>query len=159
MRNNHLCGNLRKTVPSVLWAQPRLKSACASAQSDQNLRGPHEETLQLWLSKMCTVKILIRLRECAGWSESSLGTRGRKYVFNLMALFSCLGNCISIAFCNWVLEIPLTVILPLPCGCCFCLSEEWFSNLRHDNKVVAVASNRWVILIFGYVMCDSLILC
>ena len=33
-----------------------------------------EETLHSWLSKMCPVKILITLRECTGWSESSLGT-------------------------------------------------------------------------------------
>ena len=33
-----------------------------------------------WLSKMFAVKILIRLRECAGWSESSLGAHVRRYV-------------------------------------------------------------------------------
>ena len=34
-----------------------------------------------WLSKQCPVKILIRLRECTGWSESSLGAHVRRYVF------------------------------------------------------------------------------
>ena len=34
-----------------MYAQRRLKSACASAQSDQSLRCPHEETLNSWLSK------------------------------------------------------------------------------------------------------------
>ena len=33
------------------------------------------------LSILFTVKILIRLRECAGWSESSLGAQIRMYVF------------------------------------------------------------------------------
>ena len=34
----------------------------------------------LWLSKMLSVKILIRLLECTGWSESSLGGHVRKYI-------------------------------------------------------------------------------
>ena len=41
-------------------------SACASAQSDQSLRYPHEETAHSWLSKKRQVNILIRLREWAG---------------------------------------------------------------------------------------------
>ena len=67
--------------PSDMCAQRRLKSACASAQSDQSLRYPHEDTLYPWLSKMYPVKILIRLRECAVWSESSLGAHEWSYVF------------------------------------------------------------------------------
>ena len=50
-------------------AQRRLRSAWASAQSDQSLRCPHEETLGPWLSIERTAKTLI----CPGWSESSLG--------------------------------------------------------------------------------------
>ena len=46
-----------------------------------SLSYPHEETLRPLLSKMCPVKILIRLRECAGWSKSSLGAHVRRYVF------------------------------------------------------------------------------
>ena len=34
-----------------------------------------EEALYPWLSKICPVKILIRLHECAVWSESSLDAR------------------------------------------------------------------------------------
>ena len=41
----------------------------------QSLRCPHYETLHHWLSKMRPVKILNRLCECAGSSESSLGGR------------------------------------------------------------------------------------
>ena len=40
-----------------------------------------EETLHPWLSKLRPVKILIRLRECAVWSESSLGADIQRYVF------------------------------------------------------------------------------
>ena len=42
-------------------AQQRLKSACAYEQSDLSLRYPHEDILHPWLSKICPVKILIRL--------------------------------------------------------------------------------------------------
>ena len=70
-----------ENVPSDMCVKRRYKSACASAQSDQSLHYPHEETLHPWLSKMCPVKILIRLRECAVWSESSLVARARRYIF------------------------------------------------------------------------------
>ena len=61
-----------KNVPSDICTQRKLKSACASVQSDQSLCCPRKETLPSWLSKMRPVKILIRLCECGGCSESSL---------------------------------------------------------------------------------------
>ena len=70
-----------ENVRSDKCAQRRLRSACSSAQSDQSLRCPHEETLNPSLSKMRPVKIQIRLRECTGWSESRLGAHFRRYVF------------------------------------------------------------------------------
>ena len=69
-----------ENVPSDTCAQRRLKSDYACAQSDQSLCCPHEETLHPWRSKLCPVKILIRLRERAVWSESSLGAHVRRYV-------------------------------------------------------------------------------
>ena len=39
-------------VPSDMYAQLRLKSTCASTQSDQSLHCPHVETLHAWISKM-----------------------------------------------------------------------------------------------------------
>ena len=56
-----------------LCAQRRLRSAWASAQSDQNLRCPHEESLGPLLHTERTAKTLIKLGGCPGWSESSLG--------------------------------------------------------------------------------------
>ena len=56
-----------------LCAQQRLRSAWASAQSDQSLRCPHEESLGPYLPIERTAKTLIRLGGCPGWSESSLG--------------------------------------------------------------------------------------
>ena len=56
--------------------QRRHRSACASAQSDQSLRCPHEQTLGPQLPIERTTKTLIRLGGCRCWSESSLGTKG-----------------------------------------------------------------------------------
>ena len=82
----------KKNIPSDICVKRRLKSACASAQSDQSLRSPHEESLHPWLFKMRPRKILIWLRECAGWSESLLGTHVRGYV--LWRCDSFLDNCL-----------------------------------------------------------------
>ena len=38
-------------------------------------------TVHTWLFKMRPGKILIRLRKCAGWSESSLGEHALRYIF------------------------------------------------------------------------------
>ena len=80
-----LFGPLSEAVSCSIWAaswqnqengmctQWRLRSAWASAQSDQSLRCPHKETLGLWLFLERTAKTLIRLGGSPGWSESSLG--------------------------------------------------------------------------------------
>ena len=57
-----------------LCTQRRLRSAWASAQSYQSICCLHEESLGPWLPTERTVKTLIRLDGCPGWSESSLGT-------------------------------------------------------------------------------------
>ena len=56
-------------------SQRRLRSAWASAQPDQSLRCPHEESLDPELPNERTAKTLIRLGGCPGWSESSLGAQ------------------------------------------------------------------------------------
>ena len=62
------------TKPSKwVCAQRRLGSAWASAQSDQSLRCPLEESLGPELPIERTAKTMIRLGGCPGWSESSLG--------------------------------------------------------------------------------------
>ena len=53
--------------------QRRLRSASASAQSDQSLHCLHEESLGSELPIEHTAKTLIRLGRCPGWSESLLG--------------------------------------------------------------------------------------
>ena len=42
---------------------------------------PYELTLHPWLSQLRPGKILIRLCECTGWSESSLDAHVHRYVF------------------------------------------------------------------------------
>ena len=63
----------RQNQQNDMCAQQRLKSAWASAQSEQSLRCPPEESLGLKPSIERTAKTLIRLGECPGWSESLLG--------------------------------------------------------------------------------------
>ena len=58
-----------------LCAQRSLRSALASAQSDQRLCWLHEESLGPYLPIERTAKMLIRLGGCPGWSESWLGTK------------------------------------------------------------------------------------
>ena len=55
-----------------LCAQRRLRSAWASAQSDQSLCCLHEESLGPMLPIKCTAKTLIRLGRRPGWFDSSL---------------------------------------------------------------------------------------
>ena len=47
------------------------------AHADQSFRCPPEDALDPWLPTEYSAKILIGLRECAGWSETSLGAYTR----------------------------------------------------------------------------------
>ena len=85
---------MTENVCSDICAQ-RLKSDRRSAQSDQSLSCPHEETLNPCLSKMRRVKILIRLRECAGWSESSLCARPKVLFLTLRFIYVCRNRNVS----------------------------------------------------------------
>ena len=66
-------------------AQRRLRSAWASAQSDQSLRCPHEESLGLSYP-LSTQQRLTRLGGCPGWSETLLGSQ------SLWLVLSCCGS-------------------------------------------------------------------
>ena len=57
--------------------------------------------LHPWQSKMRTVNILTRLRECAGWFESSLGAHIQRYVFWHCGSFDFLffiEHCMNLTF-------------------------------------------------------------
>ena len=82
-----------------LCAQRRLRSAWASAQSDQSLRCPHEESLGRYLPIQCTAKTLIRLGRCLGWSESSLGAHSFCWFCHVAAqVLIRLHGCASLLF-------------------------------------------------------------
>ena len=83
-----------------LCAQRRLRSAWASAQSDQSQHCPPEAKLSPKLPIERTAKTLIRLGGCPGWSESSLGTK-----VILLVLSWGGSKCLKQ---NWVLSYPLS---------------------------------------------------
>ena len=65
----------RQNQQNDLYAQRRLRSAWAYAQSDQSLRCPHEETLGHWQFTEHTAKTPIRLGGYQDWTESLLGVQ------------------------------------------------------------------------------------
>ena len=69
-----------KKVLSDMCAKWRLKSACAP-HSLICLQCLHEETASLAIQIACPAKILIRLRKCAVWSDSSLGAHAVMFVY------------------------------------------------------------------------------
>ena len=72
-----------------LCAPRRLRSAWASAQSDQSLCCLHEESLGPKLPTERTAKTLIRLSGCPGWSESSLGAQSLCWFCHVAAHTVC----------------------------------------------------------------------
>ena len=77
-----------KNKQNDMCAQRRLRSAWASAQSDQSLRCPHVETVGPQLSIGRTVKTLIRL----GGSESSLGAHSFCWFCHVVAQMHFISN-------------------------------------------------------------------
>ena len=105
-------------------AQRRLKSACASAQSDQSLRCLREDILHPWQSKMRPVEILIRLRECAGWSESSLRAQICECtLFDGAAHIKCKINKISVCMWHWH-------------ACAMCKCNKYLANFSGPNNLL-----------------------
>ena len=68
-------------------AQRRLRSARASAQSDQSLRCALNGQLRTETFFMRIAKTLIRLGGCPGWSESSLGAHSLCWLCHVAAKF------------------------------------------------------------------------
>ena len=86
-----------------MWNQQRLNSACASAQSDQSFRYPHEETLHAWLCKLHQWRFWSDCAFCANaladlnprWAYMSEGTffaivSGFFFFFFFVCFFVCL---------------------------------------------------------------------
>ena len=72
--------NSRNVRKRTFWHVLPMKYQTAHSQSDHSLRRPHEEILRSW-PFVRLMKVLIRLCECADWSECSLVVHVRRYVF------------------------------------------------------------------------------
>ena len=97
--------NVRKRNYDIC-ANRRLKSSSVSAKSDQTLHCPHED---IKLSKMRPVKILISLRECAGWSESSPSANVQRYVSRRCASFN--SDFKSAGYCGRLTVLVVDVLM------------------------------------------------
>ena len=72
-----------------MCAQQRLRSAWASAQSDQSLPCALSGELRTQGFFMWTAKTLIRLGGCPGWSESLLGAQSFRWFCHEAAQIIC----------------------------------------------------------------------
>ena len=81
--------------------QRMFKSVCTTAQSDQSLCFPHEGTADPWVPIEHLSKTLIRLRRCAGWSESSNGPHANLYLSLDTGSVSRSVKGRGIAYDNW----------------------------------------------------------
>ena len=64
LSSSNIWAGIKHKVQVGMCIQWRFRSVCTSAQSDQSLRFPPKETLDIWLPKECPSKTLIRLRRC-----------------------------------------------------------------------------------------------
>ena len=84
----------------------------------------HDEALHTWLFKMRPMMMLIRLRECAVWWESSLGANIRRYIFwccsknenHFLSLTTACKKCIYqlcvpiLNYWKWHINLPCTCV-------------------------------------------------
>ena len=119
-----------------LCAQRRLRSAWASAQSDQSLRCPHEESLDPYLPIKCTAKTLIRLGGCPGWSESSLGAQ------------SFCWFCHEVAHLCWHMHKCKELF-----NANFCINKIFSSLKLYVDNNLCVARSSMVPLIWLFIKC------
>ena len=75
-----------------------------------------------WLSKISLAKVLIRLRECAVWSDSPLGAHVRRYVFwrwcsinlhDAHILCACVRACLCVYVCYSTIAITQICLIHL----------------------------------------------
>ena len=90
-----------------VYAQQRLRSAWASAQSDQSLHCALNGYLRTQSFFMRTEKTLIRLSGCPGWSGSSLGAHSFCWFCHGLAvqlIYDPLGHILNRRECHKYLE-------------------------------------------------------
>ena len=106
--NNYWAGN-QDNVHVGMCAHQRLKSVCASTQSDQSLSLPPEETLDPCLPIKRPSKILIGLRMCAGWFDSLIGAHANLYITQGTGFLNAGYRCFDVCF--WLFMIIVSLIV------------------------------------------------
>ena len=122
---------------SGVCAQRSLRSAWASAQSDQSLRCPHEESLSHKLPIEQTAKTLIRLGGCPGWSESPLGAHSFCWFCHVVAqmdqILKIFNSCCTVRLDNESLSNDF--LCPMRPNKAKLLPKGSRSKMKPDNRV------------------------
>ena len=134
-----------------LCDQRRLISAWASAQSDQSLRCALSAYLRTQGIFMWTAKTLIRLGECPGWSESSLGAYSN-FWFCHVAAHMCSQWCFRHSTKTFSIFSVTKFHLEIKCVTSLPSSSDsirlWGSIQTQSHDTVVVASILSLILAF-----------
>ena len=80
----------------TVWHVRPTKTKSARAVRSESSLSIRKKLCIFGCPKMRPMKILIRLRECAGWSESSLGAHVRRYLswcFDSAGRYDCYSRC------------------------------------------------------------------
>ena len=64
-----------------IFDQVRFKPACSATEASQNLETLDKASIHFIVSKQRTIKVLIRLRQCTGWSAPLLFAYGTRHEF------------------------------------------------------------------------------
>ena len=124
-----------------MCAQRRLRSAWASAQSDQSLRCALNGYVCVLAFFKRTAKTLIRLGGCPGWSESSLGANSFSWFWHVVAQFCDCGTPWALRFV--IVEFPgMYIVYFLSNIHDLCTANEQLpnasvQNTRHTNFKIA----------------------
>ena len=112
----------------------------------------HEESLHPRLTNICQGKILIRLCECTGWSESSLGAHFRMYV-----LWRCGSDVINLHTVCLSWSYSCGSYQKVCCNICSHLSNRiYYIFINSDNKINIIVRTYsqhlpWVYFISRYI--------
>ena len=131
-----------------MCTQRRLRSAWASAQSDQSLCSAINGLLRTQCFFMQIAKTLIRLSGCTGWSESLLGTKV------ILLVLSCGGSnepylCLYLSFrsCCSVSAIVENIVKDLQLA--FSVSNQsWFYSFSFDLAFQKIRMNAYDVFDF-----------
>ena len=131
-----------------MCAQRWLRSAWASAQSEQSLRCPHEESLGPELPIERTAKTLISLGACPGWSESSLGAHSFCWFCHEAAYIVTCWNRRDNKVVPCQSSLRCSAAVPLFCSFCSWLKTKNDLYQIQNKRISAWLIQHWIIPIF-----------